>query len=58
MKDVIGIGVANVPVRFTVAGAVTTSGLDTTKANGEATFCYHGPPLPGSDKITAVAETG
>jgi Bacterial Ig-like domain (group 1)/Beta-propeller repeat len=48
--------VANVVVRFQVSGSVTTSGSATTDANGEATFCYVGPPLPGADTITAFAD--
>jgi hypothetical protein len=38
-------------------GSVDTSGTATTDANGEAGFCYVGPPLPGSDTITAFADT-
>jgi hypothetical protein len=49
--------VANVVVRFQVIGAVDTSGSATTNSNGEATFCYVGPPLPGADTITAYADT-
>jgi hypothetical protein len=49
--------VANVVVRFAVSGSVNTSGSATTDSNGEATFCYFGPPLPGADTITAFADT-
>ena len=38
-------------------GSVNTSGSATTDANGEATFCYVGPPLPGADTITAFVDT-
>jgi hypothetical protein len=48
--------VANVVVRFQVTGSVETSGSGTTDSNGEATFCYVGPPLPGADTITAYAD--
>jgi len=48
-----------ISVRFAVSGSVTTSGTGTspTDANGRATFCYTGPALPGSDVITAHADT-
>ncbi|HYR12605.1 MAG TPA: post-COAP-1 domain-containing protein, partial [Mycobacterium sp.] len=48
-----------ISVRFAVSGSVTTSGTGTspTDANGRATFCYTGPALPGSDVITAYADT-
>jgi hypothetical protein len=48
-----------ITVRFAVSGSVTTSGTGTspTNANGQATFCYTGPALPGSDVITAYADT-
>ena len=46
-----------VTVHFTVSGAVNTTGQATTDADGEATFCYQGPPLPGEDAITAFADT-
>jgi Bacterial Ig-like domain (group 1) len=55
VKDVIGSPVAHVSVTFTVSGSVKASGTEPTNDSGEATFCYPGPPLPGSDKITAVA---
>jgi beta-propeller repeat-containing protein len=57
VRDASGSPVANVVVRFEVSGAVDTSGTATTDANGEATFCYVGPPLPGADTITAFADT-
>jgi hypothetical protein len=56
VRDIVDSPVENVRVRFTVTGSVTTTGVDTTDASGEATFCYQGPSLPGSDAITAVAE--
>jgi hypothetical protein len=49
--------VANVTVRFSVTGSVTTSGSSSTNANGEATFCYTGPAFPGADEIHAYADT-
>jgi hypothetical protein len=47
----------NVVVRFAVSGSVSTSGSGTTNASGEATFCYIGPALPGSDVISAYADS-
>src|SRR4029450_9701286 len=43
--------------RFSVTGAVETGGSATTDAAGRATFCYDGPDLPGSDQISALADT-
>jgi hypothetical protein len=48
---------ANITVRFSVTGSINTSGSQTTDANGEAQFCYTGPPLPGADSISAYADT-
>ncbi|MEN3310684.1 MAG: hypothetical protein V7645_13 [Actinomycetota bacterium] len=49
--------VANITVRFSVTGSVTTSGSETTNADGEAEFCYTGPAFPGADEIHAYADT-
>ena len=57
VQDASGNPVTNVAVRFQVIGSVNTSGSATTGANGEATFCYFGPPLPGADTITAFADS-
>ena len=57
VKDAGGNPAPSVTVRFTVTGSVSTSGSATTDANGQATFCYMGPPLPGADTITAFADT-
>ena len=57
VQDIGGNPVPGVTVRFSVTGSVTTGGSDTTDANGEATFCYTGPPLPGADAISAYADT-
>ncbi|HJP91959.1 MAG TPA: SBBP repeat-containing protein [Pyrinomonadaceae bacterium] len=56
VQDVSGNPVPNAVVRFQVTGSVNTSGSATTDSNGEATFCYVGPPLPGADTITAFAD--
>jgi len=47
----------NVTVRFSVSGSTSTSGSDTTDSVGEASFCYTGPALPGSDAISAFADS-
>jgi hypothetical protein len=57
VNDVSGNPTRNVTVRFTIAGAVNTTGSATTNVNGQATFCYTGPALPGADAITAYADT-
>ena len=57
VRDAFGNPVPNVTVRFTVTGSVNTTGSATTDANGEAEFCYDGPPLPGADAISAYADT-
>ena len=36
---------------------MSSSGSGTTDPNGQATFCYTGPALPGSDAIMAFADT-
>jgi CSLREA domain-containing protein len=57
VRDAFGNPVPGVTVRFSVSGSVTTNGSATTDANGEAQFCYQGPPFPGADAITAFADT-
>jgi hypothetical protein len=57
VNDASGNPTSNVTVRFTVTGAVNITGSETTNANGQATFCYTGPALPGIDAITAYADT-
>lgn len=44
-------------VRFSVTGSVETTGSCTTGANGQCSFVYAGPSLPGADLITAYADT-
>jgi hypothetical protein len=56
VRDAFNNPVAGVTVRFTIAGAVNTSGSATTDANGQAVFCYTGPVSPGGDAITAYAD--
>jgi Bacterial Ig-like domain (group 1) len=57
VKDAAGNATSFVTVRFSVTGSVTTSGSQTTDANGQAQFCYTGPALPGADSISAYADT-
>lgn len=57
VKDAFGNVTPNITVRFSVSGAVNTSGSSTTNASGVAQFCYTGPPLPGADTIKAYADT-
>jgi hypothetical protein len=57
VEDAAGNPVPGVTVRFTVTGAVNTSASATTDDNGEAVFCYQGPPLPGADAVSAYADT-
>jgi Bacterial Ig-like domain (group 1) len=47
----------NVTVRFSVTGSVSTTGSGTTNTSGVASFCYTGPALPGSDAISAYADS-
>jgi hypothetical protein len=57
VTDQFGNPTPNITVQFSVSGSVTASGSAVTDANGQATFCYTGPALPGSDVITAFADT-
>ena len=57
VKDAFGNPTPGITVRFSVAGSVTTSAPRTTNAAGQAEFCYIGPALPGTDLITAYADT-
>ena len=57
VQNALGIPLSGVTVRFMVTGSVITGGSDTTDTNGEATFCYTGPALPGTDAISAYADT-
>jgi hypothetical protein len=57
VRDSGGNPVLNVTVRFSVSGSVNTSGARTTNTGGQATFCYQGPALPGSDVINAFADS-
>ena len=56
VKDSSGNPTPGIVVRFSVSGANTASGTDTTDANGEATFTYTGT-VAGTDTISAFADT-
>jgi len=47
---------AGVTVHFTVTGSVATTGSCVTDGNGQCSFTYQGPQLPGADLITAYAD--
>jgi hypothetical protein len=57
VKDAFMNATPGITVRFTVTGAVNTTGAVVTNAAGQAQFCYTGPALPGMDAITAFADT-
>jgi len=57
VKNTAGQPSQGVIVRFSVQGSVTTSGSCTTDVNGQCSFTYHGPQLPGADIINAYADT-
>jgi hypothetical protein len=52
-----GSPIESVIVRFSVSGAVSTSGSCTSDSNGKCGFTYAGPTFPGSDLISAFADT-
>jgi Bacterial Ig-like domain (group 1)/Beta-propeller repeat len=56
VEDGGGTPVPGIDVGFTVSGATSASGTETTDASGEATYCYQGPELQGTDQITATVE--
>ena len=57
VRDAFNNPTPGITVRFTVTGAVNTTGARVTNAAGQAEFCYIGPALPGADVITAFADT-
>jgi hypothetical protein len=56
VEDAFGNPTPGITVRFSVTGANSASGSDTTDANGEATFCYTGTAA-GADAIHAYVDT-
>jgi hypothetical protein len=57
VRDASGNPTPDVIVRFSISGSVTADASDTTDGDGVAPFCYQGPEIPGSDAITAFADT-
>jgi hypothetical protein len=63
VRDEAGQPLSGVTVVFNVEGASELEnppdedGMATTNIQGEATFCYTGPDLPGEDVIEAFADT-
>jgi hypothetical protein len=57
VENAAGNRLASVIVRFNVTGSTTASGSSLTDANGQTQFTYQGPMVPGSDTITAFADT-
>jgi hypothetical protein len=57
VRDVFGNPTPDITVRFSITGAVNTTGFAATDAAGRAGFCYAGPAVPGSDLISAYADT-
>lgn len=57
VQDAAGGPSTDVVVRFSVAGAAPHSGSCTTDASGRCAFTYDGPIHPGSDAISAYADT-
>ena len=49
------VGVPNVPIRYTVSGANSTSGSMTTAGNGNTVISYNGTNA-GTDTVTAYAD--
>jgi hypothetical protein len=56
VKDSSGNPTPGIVVRFSVSGANSTSGMNTTNASGQATFTYTGT-VAGGDTISAFADT-
>lgn len=54
--NILGQPVQGATVLFTVTGADNATGSCTTDANGQCSFTYQGPQLPGADLITACAD--
>lgn len=52
-----GAALAGVPVQVTVAGAVSDTASCSTDSTGACSITYQGPDQPGTDTITAYADT-
>jgi hypothetical protein len=51
-----GQPVSGSSIVFNVSGSTTTSGTCTTDTNGQCSFTYQGPQLPGADVIAGCAD--
>lgn len=56
VEDAFGNATPDVAVRFSVSGANSASGSQSTDASGQASFCYTGE-LVGGDSIAAFADS-
>ena len=57
VTDQFGQPSPDIVVRFSVSGSVSRADSPRTDSSGIATLCYKGPELPGSDAISAFADT-
>ncbi len=57
VKDPTGQPVPGIMVRFDLQGAITKTGSCTTSTSGQCFYSYAGPQTPGTDTITAYADT-
>jgi hypothetical protein len=57
VEDQFGQPSPDIVVRFSVTGSVSKTDSGKTDAAGLAKLCYTGPELPGSDSISAFADT-
>jgi hypothetical protein len=55
--DAFGSAAVGVTVQFGVSGSVAATESAVTDATGQAPFCYTGPSQPGTDAISAFADT-
>ena len=48
--------VGGTTILFTISGSVSAQGSCTTNAQGQCSFAYQGPQLPGADLVTGCAD--
>lgn len=58
VREGFGSLVPGATVNYAMTGSTSANGSAVTDADGQASFCYTGPALPGSDVIRATAEGG
>lgn len=56
VTNVVGQPTAGYAVKFTVMGSVSKTGTCTTNAQGQCSFTYTGPTLPGADLIRGCVD--